>query len=306
MKSERRHELQHNALADWLVKAGEAAKPYQNAIFTVVIAFLVVFLGYTLWARHSAGIANQAWDDLNVVMLSSDVSKLVKITEDYPNTAAADMASIILADSRLAEGCNRVLTSKATGRQELAKAIDRYAMICQENHAPWLVERATFGLARGLEATGDLKNAAKNYKDVVERWPNGVYAPTARQRLEDIERPTTKRFYDSFAHFDPKPSFSSESGEHPNASGDHPKFDIGELPDEPATKSESIRDMKLDDSTKATGVKKSGENKATKTSGSQATAAGESQATDAKKADKTAVDKAKGETKAVDKKPEKK
>ena len=55
MKSERRHELQHNELATWLIKSAEAIKPYQNIILAAVVVVLVGLLGYTLWLRDAAG-----------------------------------------------------------------------------------------------------------------------------------------------------------------------------------------------------------------------------------------------------------
>ena len=41
MKSERRHELQHNELAEWLAKSAQAIKPYQNIIFAAVVLVLI-------------------------------------------------------------------------------------------------------------------------------------------------------------------------------------------------------------------------------------------------------------------------
>jgi hypothetical protein len=43
MKSARRHELQHNELADWLLKSGESLQQHQNAILSgVVVVFAVL------------------------------------------------------------------------------------------------------------------------------------------------------------------------------------------------------------------------------------------------------------------------
>ena len=42
MKSERRHELQHNELADWLIKAGQQIKPYQNAMLAGAVALFIL------------------------------------------------------------------------------------------------------------------------------------------------------------------------------------------------------------------------------------------------------------------------
>ena len=47
MKSERRHELQHNALVDWMTQTGKTLKPYQNIILSAVVIGLVTFAAYT-------------------------------------------------------------------------------------------------------------------------------------------------------------------------------------------------------------------------------------------------------------------
>ena len=84
MKSERRHELQHNELADWLAKSAEAIKPYQNMIFAAVVVVLVGVVGYTVWSRMSAAQTTQAWDELSTAIESGNVAKLAKVIEDYP------------------------------------------------------------------------------------------------------------------------------------------------------------------------------------------------------------------------------
>ena len=52
MKSERRHELQHNELAEWLFKAGEQLKPYQNLILAAVVVLVVRCGGLFVVVSH--------------------------------------------------------------------------------------------------------------------------------------------------------------------------------------------------------------------------------------------------------------
>ena len=53
MKSEERHKLQQNELADYLAKVVEKIKPYQNAILGGIILVLVLS-----FCRCIGGIAN--------------------------------------------------------------------------------------------------------------------------------------------------------------------------------------------------------------------------------------------------------
>jgi predicted negative regulator of RcsB-dependent stress response len=243
MKSERRHELQHNELANWLAKSSKTIKPYQNIILAAVVAVFVAILGYTLLSRNAASRTSQAWDELNAVIHSGDPTKLAKITEDYPNTSVGTTAALMAADNHLREGCERLFVSKATAQHELGKAVDLYHVVLQQGQLPLELERATYGLARAQEAKGDLESAAKLYGDLAAKWPDGTYATAANQRLQDLKRPATKRFYDQFAHFDPKPAFTGKPGE-------QPPFDLKSLPTDGPP---SVSNLKLDTKAKSDG-----------------------------------------------------
>jgi hypothetical protein len=236
MKSERRHELQHNELATWLIRSAETIKPYQNLILAAVAAVLVAVLGYTLWTRDAASRTSQAWDQFNAVIQSRDPAKLAKLTEEYPNSAVGTTAAVVAADSHLQEGCERLFVNKALAQQDLTKAIDLYHLVLPPSQVPLQLERATFGLARAQEAKGDLPAAEKLYGEVAARWPNGTFFAAANDRLQDLKRPATKQFYDQFAHFDPKPPFTGKPGE-------PPAFDMKSLPSDGPP---SVSDLKLD------------------------------------------------------------
>jgi hypothetical protein len=223
MKSERRHELQHNELAEWLAKAIEAIKPYQNLILAGVALVLVAMVGYTLYNRAVTAQSAQAWNDINTALETGDLASLSKVSEDYPNTTAAYMASIVQGDNYLAAGCTQLFKNKPLAEENLSKAINHYEAIRLSCRTPSIRERAVFGLARAREAKGELEEAKPLYEEVAKDV-NGTYAKAASERLADLARPATRAFYDDFAHFDPKPEFSE--------AGKKPDFDKGSLPAE--------------------------------------------------------------------------
>ena len=244
MKSERRHELQHNELADWLAKSAEMLKPYQNIALAVGAVVLVAVLGYTWWSRESAAQATQAWDEINAVLEGGNVAKLAKVIDDYPNTNVAQMSALMLADSYLGEGCARLFVNKATAQEDLNRAVRLYESVRQESPASSLLARATFGLARAKEAKGELGPAEQLYEEVATKLPSGAYTAAATQRLEDLKRPATKSMYDQFARFDPKPAFSKGPGERPS-------FDLNSVPsDDPTYVPDTTYDLKLDNKDK--------------------------------------------------------
>ena len=62
MKSERRHELATNELADWLTHVVQTTKTYQNAILFVLLAMVAVLGGYAWWSWQRAAQLETGWE----------------------------------------------------------------------------------------------------------------------------------------------------------------------------------------------------------------------------------------------------
>ena len=204
MKSELRHKLQRNALADWLVETGQSLKPYQNLIMILVIGVLALLVAYTWWSHALAEQTTQAWDDVNAG-LRGNPEVLVKVADDNRGTPGG-------ADGRragrrhLSLGRLRVAISKqGQGADALNKAILLYKRPELTNGSPMLQERARFGLARAKECKDDLKEAARLYEEVAKN-PRGAYAAEAKERITDLNNRETRQMYDDFAKFTPQPA----------------------------------------------------------------------------------------------------
>jgi len=220
MKSERRHELQHNELAEWLFKTGERVKPYQNLILAGVAFAVVAVAVYSWWSRNSTARAGQAWTDLTRSLEARSPDMMTTVTEDYPNTVVGQTATVVLGDWRLATGCNQRFASMALAQKDLSSAIDSYSKVLEKSQVSSLLERATYGMARAKETQGELEDATKYYKEVAEKWPDGAYAAAAKQRLEDFKRLDMKLMFGDLRKYEPKPAFSEE----PSALGLPPDF----------------------------------------------------------------------------------
>jgi len=233
MKSERRHELQQNLLADWLGRQIQAIKPYQNAILLAVAAVFVAAALYGWWSRQSGQTAAAAWNRVIEATLLSGPGEMnpteyASVQEQSPNTTAAECAAVVAGDLHLAYGCNLLFVNKATANQELRKAVENYSRVLESSRVASLRERATFGLARAAEAQGDLEKPVAYYEQIPRDWPQGAYVEASRRRLEDLKRPSTRAMYDRFAKFDPKPAFSDA----PGTPGQRPAFDLENLPED--------------------------------------------------------------------------
>ena len=179
MKSERRHELQHNELAEWIIKSAQAVKPYQNLFVAVVVIAVVAIGAYTWWSRTTAEQTAQAWNELNTGLASMDLDRLSKVAEDYPDTPAGRTATVLSADFRLAAGCNQRFVNKATAEQELSKAIELYESDLKQNPSASLRERVHLwaGPRRGVERGPRIGPAVLSARS----WRNGPTGPTPRR-----------------------------------------------------------------------------------------------------------------------------
>jgi hypothetical protein len=214
MKTERRHELQTNVLADSLSRWIEAAKPYSRAAVAALVALVAGIFAwsyYTSQARHREA---DGWSEYYDAFNTRDPREgLSDVVERYPGTNVARWARVVLADIQLDDGTNRLFVDKAAGREELRKTIDAYQAVLLESDEPALGARATFGIARAREALSqDLAKARDEYRSLVKRWPDSPYAAPAKARADDLDRAETKQFYDWFAKYEKPRTMSNQPG----------------------------------------------------------------------------------------------
>lgn len=206
MKGERRHELEHNALLNWLMDVGKTLQPYANLLVGAALAVAIVAIGWTLWSQRSGATSGQAWEDFQSALGRGSFVELENVAENYPGSPIAHLAMVVLGDLRLAEGCDELFRSRAAANEELRKAIDAYKTALDESADPVIDQRAAFGLARAYEAQGELDKAIIEYKKLTDS--DGPYKEVARERVAALDDPDVRAFSDKFAQFDPKPAYS--------------------------------------------------------------------------------------------------
>ena len=234
MKSERRHELERNALADWLAETIAIVKPYTTAILAAVLLVLVLGLLISWWANRSSSESGAAWDAFSAALDSRNVAELDRIAETHPKSRVGQCAALAAGELLTREGCDALFSSKASANQQLRRATDSFMQVLDQSGDRELRQRATFDLARAREAQNQLSQAVEQYEQVVKEWPNGTFASLAQQRLDDLKRKSTRAFYDEFAKYDPKPAYSDNPGK-------GPAFDAGLLPDNSSARPGSAR-----------------------------------------------------------------
>lgn len=199
MKTARRHELQTNTLADWLGESLENAKPYAKMALGIVLAAIVLIAFYLVMSRRSAKEEERGWNRYFAAFDSQEPGDLDDVAKEFIGTPISNWANLALADRKFAEGTNDLFSDRAKANEALAAAVTHYRE-AGKGTDPLLQQRATFGLARCYESqTGQLDAARKEYQQVIDRWPDSTFADMAKSRLADIDRNSTKEFYDWFA-----------------------------------------------------------------------------------------------------------
>jgi hypothetical protein len=246
MKSQRRHELEKNELADWIAKVYKRFQPYEKLVLGVVIVALVVLVVYSIGARWSSARSAEGWTRFDEALsLGVGPTNFENVAEEYPNSDAGHWAAVMAADAYLAAGCEQLFVNKADAFRDLKAAVGHYMRVLDRSGHRMIRERATWGLARALEAMArdrkELDRAAEQYEKIFTEWPEGAYAEAARRRYEDLNRPSTLDVYQRFAKYEPKPAFQDE----PGTPGERPPFNIDSLPDDAPLFEPSI-DLDLD------------------------------------------------------------
>jgi hypothetical protein len=246
MKRERRHELQHNDLAEWILNAYERIAPYKNAILGVGLLAVVLLIGMSLWHSYSVAQAGEAWNSLGLPLIRPDFaneqtfSAMQRTIQTYPGTPAAQWADVFAGDTALMIGTNKILTDKKVGILFLTQARDRYTEALKTLTIPGAVEQAMFGKARAMESLIENKaqvdEALAAYQELNKRFPEGMFKAVAEQQIGRLQKKETLTFYEALAQYAPKPKVES------------PASQLGKLgplsenpPEEPAAPKPSVR-----------------------------------------------------------------
>jgi hypothetical protein len=202
MKTERRHELQTNILADWLGKQIEAIRPYWQIIAGVLIGAIVIVIVIVVMstpAQQDSG----PWTSLFIASTPEELENVVIQNTGQP---PAWWAKLERADLRLEAGLRYLRDDKPRARSLLDEALNDYLEVAEKADAPSQVHRAHWGaakvhesLAAALPDDNDLKKhqaknlieAAEQYRILVEKAkdadgePNG-FGREAKRCLERL------------------------------------------------------------------------------------------------------------------------
>ncbi|MBL7139763.1 MAG: hypothetical protein ISS74_02540 [Planctomycetes bacterium] len=183
MKSQRRHELQTNELADALGRLIERARPHSNAIAIgagLVIIAIIVLIAIPLMRGRAEAAAESAFA---LAIQAPGPEPLEHFLEQYPGAVPSPAARLALADRLLASVAAGMVDTAdpAKAQTALAEAEGLYTDVAAASSH--LVPLARTGLALVALERGDLDQGRSLLKEVTETWPESVAAARAKVHL---------------------------------------------------------------------------------------------------------------------------
>lgn len=208
MKTERRHELEKNQLADWLGHKLTWAEQNASTLVAAVVGVVVVIGVVAYWQNSRAERSLTAWNEYFDAVEKRDrvvvAQSLEKVAANDSNIVPGQMAEILLADIAMNEGIEQLNTDREGGEKLLNDAKNRYVAARNAASDPRLKERATLGLARFYETMGLLDDAIREYRTLADS-PQCLYKLDAERKLEYLGMPATIAFAKAYRDRKPAP-----------------------------------------------------------------------------------------------------
>ena len=243
MKTQRRHELQTNQLADWLGKQIERIRPYSTTIIAVIIGLIAIAGTYMYLNRVQRGEAQVAWNAFYLAINSQDAEQLRDVAVTFRDSDPGRWAQLAAADIDLATGITGLFRDRELATRSLEQAKKDYqAVIDIATAGTDLYYKAQFGLAQANESLGELEAASELYEELAER--ESAVGLAAKQRLEALKKNATRELYEALATHAPERQddlqtpgglLDLDSPLNFDDLSDRPDFGLSEQPLAPAT-----------------------------------------------------------------------
>ena len=229
MKTERRHELQTNQLANWIGHQFDHVKPHGKTVLGAAILGAAVIVGAIVFLKDRESAESTAWTEFQTALVMRDPVVLADVAKKNTGANVALWARLSQADLELDRGVMALYTNREEAMLALSDARKAYSdVIAGGGSVPELMQKGLIGMAKAQEAAGNLDAAKDFYQQVKEKYPDAVVGREASNRLAEISDPEVAKWYNWFSREKPRPSSRSSL---PNIPG--MPDDLLHLPDMP-------------------------------------------------------------------------
>jgi hypothetical protein len=227
MKTERRHELEKNQLADWLAHSITWCEENARLLVGVVAGILIIGAAFALLSNRKEEREAKAWNTYFAAKAEAgkDPSGLEAVAKADGDLFAGKLADLTLADIALNQGLAAINTNRELAETQLTQAKNNYSKVRKAGDEH-LQERADLGMARYYESMGMIDEAKTEYEKLKNR-KQGLYVELATQKLAYLEKPATLAFAKWFRDQKPKPKPAGTGFLNPNDLNKLPPFPAG-------------------------------------------------------------------------------
>lgn len=212
MKTERRHELQKNDLADMVGTEIDHVKPYLKTILGVIVALLAVGFTIMFLSQQQATKNAVAWGELYEVLGSPSTQDLEKFSEDHNRTQPGEWALLVAANSKLQEGVRQMFENRQDAEESLSQAKKLFQKVLDSAPSQVMIrQRAQLGLAKTFESLNEPEAAIPHYEQLVQSAPDTPFGKAAAERLASLKRLNSEHWYAWFAEQKPAPALDPRS-----------------------------------------------------------------------------------------------
>jgi hypothetical protein len=223
MKSEQRHKLQTNQLADTLGHELEYVKPYLKTILGILIAVVAVGFAWAYLSSQQTAKNDAAWTNFFDVVASPGEEDLDKYVEAYGDTPAGLWAKLAAADMKLNRGSFEMYRDRKEAEVQLDQAKKQFLEVIEAaKNDRMILRRAQLGLASTYEALNSPEEAEPIYEKLAKDSGEDAIGMAAKERLRQMTALADQKWFAWYDKYTPPPS-------DPNAMGRDP-FDLNNLP----------------------------------------------------------------------------
>lgn len=189
MKSDRRHELQKNELADWLGERVEMLKPHATAIILGLLLLIVVIVGGLSYFTGEDSTAARSWSTyFGAFNQREPVKVLEQLVKENKGSKPALWAEQAVADMDLTRGANMLFSDRSEAKKMLERAEVAFKSVEAKANDPMLKARAQLGLGKVYESFCKPEQAYEFYAKVAAAHKDtaiGKVAANDAQRMKD-------------------------------------------------------------------------------------------------------------------------
>lgn len=237
MKTEHRHELETNDLAQKLAVWIEGIKPYTTYILLGIGLLLGGYLAGSYWSAKQAQQEQEFWQAYQTALTTSDSTpafqdysevRKAAASEDY-TAAGQQWAYLTWADRQLLVASTNYLSQREKAKETLTSIFGVYDQLATTASDQNVRNRAQLGLARVHEMQNEPEKAQKAYAAV-----RGIYETVAQQRLAMLNSETNQAAIDWLATTElpkPDPLGGGIPGVRPGFAAEIPETEAAEQPE---------------------------------------------------------------------------